>query len=150
MQTIVVGVDGSDGGMAALRFAVEEAAVRGAQLKVVCAWSVPASVYSVGMLPDPDLSGGFSEAAGGIAAAAIAEAKQLAPDVECIPVTPEAPPAQALVEESETATLVVVGNRGHGKLSSLLLGSVSQHVVHHARCPVVIIPHTIEAESAHE
>jgi len=138
-RAIVVGVDGSEGGSAALRFAAEEAAVRRAPLRVVCAWSVPASVYSVGMLPDTETTASFRQSAEAVAEAAVTEAKRLAPDVECVAVTPEAPPGVALVDESKGAALVVVGTRGHGMLSTLLLGSVSQHVVHHAHCPVVVI-----------
>ena len=50
-------------------------------------------------------------------------------------------PADVLVEESAGASMLVVGSRGHSAMGSLLLGSVSNHVVHHARCPVVIVPH---------
>jgi len=60
------------------------------------------------------------------------------------PVVVKAAPARALLEQSKGAALLVVGCRGHGGLSEALLGSVSQHVVHHAPCPVVIIRDTVE------
>ncbi|NYF98310.1 nucleotide-binding universal stress UspA family protein [Janibacter cremeus] len=50
-------------------------------------------------------------------------------------------PAQVVAEATERAQLVVVGSRGRGGFASLMLGSVSQHVVTHAACPVVVMPH---------
>ena len=54
METIVVGVDGSDGGAAALEFAAGEAAFRGAQLRIVSAWEIPVAVYGAEFAPPPD------------------------------------------------------------------------------------------------
>ena len=63
METIVVGVDGSDGSTAALEFAAEEAALREAPLRIVAAWDVPAAVYGSGFTPAVDA--GTLEALGG-------------------------------------------------------------------------------------
>lgn len=54
-------------------------------------------------------------------------------------VVKEGNPAQVLIDEADGADLLVVGSRGHGGFTEALLGSVSQHCVHHARCPAVII-----------
>lgn len=51
----------------------------------------------------------------------------------------EGHPAEALLDAADGADLLVVGSRGRGGFASALLGSVSQHVTHHARCPVVVI-----------
>jgi len=53
MSTIVVGIDGSHGAVEALKFAIEEARVRGAEVKAVAAWEVPASAYGMGVVPIP-------------------------------------------------------------------------------------------------
>jgi nucleotide-binding universal stress UspA family protein len=74
--------------------------------------------------------------------AAVEIAKRLQPSLECEGLAIEGQPAEVLLQEAATeGGLVVVGNRGRGGFSSLLLGSVSHQVVHHARCPVVVIPH---------
>jgi nucleotide-binding universal stress UspA family protein len=70
----------------------------------------------------------------------VAEARSLAPGVEVRGELVEGPPARALLEHARTADLLVVGSRGLGGFRSLLLGSVSQQVVHHAPCPVVVVP----------
>jgi nucleotide-binding universal stress UspA family protein len=56
------------------------------------------------------------------------------------PIALEGTPGWTLVESSAHAGLVVVGSRGHGAVSSLLLGSVSRHCVGHGACPVVVVP----------
>ena len=78
----------------------------------------------------------------GIATAAVQEATAAEPDIS-VPITTEvvnAHPANALVEESSDADLLVVGSRGHGRVLKRVLGSVSDHCTHHAHCPVVVVP----------
>ena len=78
---------------------------------------------------------------------AIAEARNADQAYDAVPVRPvvvKAQPAHALLEQANGAALLVVGFRGHGGLSEVLLGSVSQHVTHHAPCPVVIVRDTVE------
>jgi nucleotide-binding universal stress UspA family protein len=53
----------------------------------------------------------------------------------------EGPAGQDILDAAEDAELIVVGARGHSELTQLIIGSVSQHVLHHARVPVVVIPH---------
>jgi nucleotide-binding universal stress UspA family protein len=147
MKTIVVGVDGSEGGKAALEFAVEEAALRGARLKVVTAWEIPPAVVA-GLAAD---SGFFDQSlmearqhAEAIVAEAVARAAQLQPSVVLEPRVVEGHEAKTLLEEAKDASLIVVGSRGHGGFTGLLLGSISQQVVNHARCPVTVVPAVTE------
>ena len=143
METVVVGVDGSEGANAALRFAVGEAALRKARLRIVAAWSIPVAAYGGGFAPPLDSKAldSFQDGARRVADEALATAKKLQPSVECEAVALEGQPAEALLEQAGDPTLIVVGNRGLGGFASLLLGSVSQQVVHHASCPVVVVHH---------
>lgn len=137
METIVVGVDGSQGARAALEYATREAALRRAQLRVVYAWQISPVVYSSGYAPD--LDEGFNEAAETLAREAVAAVKELDGTVECEGEAVEGQPALVLLREARDADLIVVGNRGHGGFASLLLGSVSHQVVQHAHCPVTVV-----------
>jgi len=137
METIVVGVDGSQGARAALEYATREAALRRAQLRVVYAWQISPVVYSSGYAPV--LDEGFNEAAETLAREAIAAVKELDGTVECEGEAVEGQPALVLLREARDADLIVVGNRGHGGFASLLLGSVSHQVVQHAHCPVTVV-----------
>ena len=65
--------------------------------------------------------------------------KELRPSLEGEALAVEGQPAGVLLEQAADAELIVVGNRGRGGFESLLLGSVSQQVVHHAACPVVVV-----------
>ena len=140
METVVVGVDGSKCARVALEFAAKEAALRGARLRIVFAWEISATLYAGGMAPalDQEIIDGFRENAEKVVSEAIAEAKRLQPGVESEGKTIEGRAAETLLEEAQGASLIVVGNRGHGGFASLLLGSVSQQVVHHAPCPVTV------------
>lgn len=136
---IVVGVDGSDSSNAALAWAVRQAALTGARVDAVHAWRNPAG-YSYGygyamMVPALDLEK-FARQPLDEAIAAVAD---LAPGVDIRPVLVEDNPARALLDAAKGADLLVVGSRGHGGFTEALLGSVGQHCVHHADCPVVVI-----------
>ena len=138
---IVVGVDGSEGGAAALEIAAGEAAFRGARLRIVSAWLVPAVVYGSDFAPPLDAGtwDAFRERAQQVAADAFAAVKKLHPSLDGEALAVQGQPADVLLEQSADATLVVVGRRGLGGFKSLLLGSVSQQVVQHATCPVVVV-----------
>ena len=134
---IVVGVDGSASSRAALAWAVRQAALTGARVDAVTAWQIPATWgYGYSMaLEIPDLG----RAAGRALDEAIAEEAAQAPGVEIRPVVVQENPARALLDAAKGADLLVVGSRGHGGFTEAILGSVGQHCVHHATCPVVII-----------
>jgi nucleotide-binding universal stress UspA family protein len=155
MGTIVVGVDGSEGSLAALRFALAEARLREDAVVLVHAWTLPLTEAPGPFLLEMPMSGGISiqdlradltGAAQEGLAAALREVGDAADglEVECRPV--EGRPADSLVEASEGADLLVVGSRGHGTVGGLLLGSVSQQCAQHARCPVVIVPAPAQPE----
>ena len=136
MQRIVVGIDGSAGSRAALAWAVEEARLRHATVEAVRAWSWPVPYVGPGMAGlDPRL---LEEGERAVLADAIGACDTAGVDVEQVLV--EGPAAQRLLERAKGADLLVVGSRGRGGFAGLLLGSVSQQVVHHAEGPVVVIP----------
>ena len=138
MKTVVVGVDGSVRADGALEFALEEAALRGASLRIVCASEIPPSV-AVGGVYTPETFEAFPEEAQTIVSKALARAAELQPSVPCEGKVVEGQPAAVLLEEAEHADMIVVGSRGRGGFANLLLGSVTQQVVHHAPCPVVVV-----------
>jgi nucleotide-binding universal stress UspA family protein len=136
---IVVGVDGSEGAKAALRFALAEARLRQATLRIVHAWLFGATGFE-GFFPAH--VGELSDLRRAAEAALEATLREVAADgsgVEIERHVVEGMPAAVLVEESRDAELLVVGSRGRGGFAALLLGSVSQQCAHHAACPLVIV-----------
>jgi nucleotide-binding universal stress UspA family protein len=136
---IVVGVDGSDAARRALRWALEEARLRRARLDVVHAWQAPYVVPSpfMGLALDPGLVEKQARAVLDRVVDAEDTRSQAAP-VERILVQEGA--ARAVLDTAQGADLVVLGSRGLGGFKCLLLGSVSHHVAHHVRCPLVVVP----------
>jgi nucleotide-binding universal stress UspA family protein len=139
MATIVVGEDGSDDRHSALRFAIEEAQLRGWRLRVICAWELPVAEW--GELPPPDETlDRFRREAEEIVATATEIVETEAPGVEVEGLALEGPPARVLLDGCSEASLLVVGSRGRGAVTGLILGSVSQDVAQHAACTVVLVP----------
>lgn len=133
---MVVGVDGSKPSSGALSWAADEARLRGLALKVVRAWHVPAFVYGPYTPPPP--AGDFEKSALELLDKQIKEVLGEDPGVPVVREVREGRAAEVIVEASAGAEMVVVGSRGLGGFSGLLLGSVSAQVAHHARCPVTI------------
>jgi nucleotide-binding universal stress UspA family protein len=130
---IVVGVDGSNESVKATAWAAEQARATGGTLELLIVWARPTS-YGLplvvgGYNPEHEAQEVVEKAASGIDL----PASRLRTSVV------NAAPALALVERSKTADLLVVGSRGHGGFAELLLGSVSDHCVHHASCSVVVV-----------
>ena len=150
METIVVGVDGSDGGAAALEFAAGEAGFREARLRIVSAWDVPVTAYgSEFALPlDPATFDAFRIRAEEVADEALASVKKLHPSLEGEALATQGQPADVLLAQGADAALIVVGRRGLGGFRSLLLGSVSPQVVQHATCPVVVVNQPAASQGA--
>lgn len=146
MDRIVVGVDGSETSHAALRWAVEEARLRSARLVAVYAWSFipPQPIGDPGMLAVPagDLPGQL-EAESDAARVALDDAVDTVlgaeTGIEVERKLVERDAGEALVAESAGADLLVVGSHGRSGFRAALLGSVSRHVVDHAKCPVVVV-----------
>jgi nucleotide-binding universal stress UspA family protein len=138
VSTIVVGVDGSAGAQAALRFAVEEARLRGATLRLVTAWHIPSMAYSGGLVVPFDRRE-FEQNAEAACEKALGAVREQTADLEVERVAGEGQPAHVLLQQAKDADLLVVGTRGHGGFAGLLLGSVSQQCAQHAPCPVVIV-----------
>lgn len=130
---IAVGVDGSPESEQALRWAARQARLAGAELHAVIAWQVPAA-YGLALQEEPDWAAHSS----GTLAAAVARALDPEDADRVVQEVVEDHPAGALLSAAEDADLLVVGSRGRGRFTGMLLGSVSQHVAAHAACPVVV------------
>jgi nucleotide-binding universal stress UspA family protein len=139
MARIVVGIDGSDHSQEALRWALAEARLRSASLRVVYAWMLPVYATGYGFAPgeliDPVAMSDAAKLQLDKSLKEIGDANGVTLERKAV----EGMAAQVLVEEAEGADLLVVGSRGHGGFAGLLLGSVSQQCAHHAPCPVVIV-----------
>ncbi|MFZ2176054.1 MAG: universal stress protein [Rhodococcus sp. (in: high G+C Gram-positive bacteria)] len=134
-RRIVVGVDGSESSIDALRWAARLAGPLGADIEAVAAWEFP-TYYGLAAVPAdyrPDvdaaqiLTDSLTSAFGDTAPAGLHESVR------------EGHPARVLVEASRGAEMLIVGSRGHGGFTGLLLGSVSSHCAEHAACPVLVV-----------
>ena len=138
MRKIVVGVDGSAQSEAALGFAIEEARLHGGTVRAVMAWHAPTRVYVAAVgFPSIAKPVEYRRQAARLLEDVVARAG--AEDVAIEPVLREGGAAAVLLDESRDADLLVVGSRGRGGFAGLLLGSVSQHCVTHATCPVAVV-----------
>ena len=139
MSVIVAGVDGSEDSKEALRFALAEAALRGATVRAVHAWSLPIAFGGPYMPPQPYDGPELSDRARESLDAAVDEVAGDDASVAVERVVEQGAPADVLVRAAEDADLLVVGSRGHGGFAGLLLGSVGQQCAQHAPCAVVIV-----------
>jgi nucleotide-binding universal stress UspA family protein len=144
MAGILVGVDGSDHSRYALAWAMREAARHDLPLSVMTVHPAPPRpathiYWNIPELPEGGLSEEQTRAALGQFVDLVAnETGEKVPDVTLIVVTGD--PAEQLIREAQDADLLVLGRRGSGGFATLLLGSVSSKVMHHAACPVVVVP----------
>jgi nucleotide-binding universal stress UspA family protein len=142
MPGIIVGVDGSEVSRRALDWAVREAGLRGAALTVLAVHQV-ASNYWTGSPEhypaDQPVTEVMRKAAEEAVQKAVSQAGGSAPSSVTVRAV-SGLPAQELVSASSDADLVVVGSNSGSELSQMLLGSVTNKVVNHAACPVVVIP----------
>jgi nucleotide-binding universal stress UspA family protein len=141
METVVVGVDGSESSRAALALAAREASLRNARLRVVVVWEIPFMVYggAPAFVDAEDRFNVLRAQSERLADESLAIARTSQPSVDCEAVVLWRPASRALLEAATDADLIVVGSRGLGGFRRLALGSVSDQVVHHARCPVLVV-----------
>lgn len=142
-KRIIVGVDGSDSSVAALRYAARLADVLDAPLEAVTTWyysAITGAELVIEWTPE--------QAATDVQSAAIDRAFGQAPPDRLIRTVAGGPPAQTLIELSRSCEMLVVGNRGHGGFVGLLLGSVSSACVRHAHSPVLVVrPRELRTEA---
>ena len=129
----VVGIDGSPESLKATAWAAEHARATGGTLELLIVWARPMS-YGLplvvgGYNPEQEAEDIVAKVASGIDL----PASRLRTSVV------NGAPAAVLVDRSKSVDLLVVGSRGHGGFTEMLLGSVSDHCVHHASCPVVVV-----------
>jgi nucleotide-binding universal stress UspA family protein len=137
-ELIVVGVDGSESSKRALRWATREAELRASDVEAVIAWEPP-QVFGWMTPPAAGMEVDFSADAKRVLEDSVKSALGATPPlpVQCKVVEGRA--ATVLERASGRADLLVVGNRGHGAVEEVLLGSVSLHCVFHAACPVAVV-----------
>jgi nucleotide-binding universal stress UspA family protein len=137
-STIVVGVDGSIPSIEALKWAFGQAVLTGAALRVVTAWNFPNEPTPFGIVPEvptpPDQLDRVEERLREVVAQVVGSSTGLEVETEVI----RGRDGSVLVEAARDAELLVVGSRGRSALAEVLLGSVSEYCVRHARCPVVV------------
>ena len=133
---IVVGVDGSSHSEEALRWALGQARLTGQPVDAVTSWSIPVSFgEGAGVLMAIDWRGDAAKTLENTVANVVDS-----PDADGVTQRAvEGHPAKVLVDASQDAALLVVGSRGRGGFTGMLLGSVSQNVMARAACPVVVV-----------
>ncbi|GAB3844093.1 universal stress protein [Dactylosporangium cerinum] len=146
-RRIVVGVDGSTHSKTALRWAIAQARLAGATVEAVSAWHDPALVgYAFSGIPVMYEGDSIATITEKVLAETVADvAGQQDQPVEVRTCVVQGHPAQVLLEAATGADMLVLGSRGHGAFAGMLLGSVSQHCVQHASCPVLVVPQHSES-----
>ncbi len=141
---VVVGVDGAEPSLAAVRLAAAEAARRQLPLRVVHAFIWPLLRSPVRPATDGPPGGGLREQAEQLVAAAVDEAEATAPGLRITGEIVDGEPGAVLLDEAPAAAMIVLGDRGLGGLTAVVVGSVAVKVAAHADCPVLVargVPH---------
>lgn len=136
---VVVGVDGSESSLAAVEWAARAAEARGVGLSVVHAFIWPLLGVATGPASHGDPDGGLRAEARRLLAEAVDRAREAAPGIDVACEMPEGTPVPVLLRASRSAALVVLGSRGLGGFSALLVGSTAVQVAAHAAAPVVVV-----------
>jgi nucleotide-binding universal stress UspA family protein len=140
-RPIVVGIDGSDGGEVALRWALDDALVRNAPVQLICCNPRPLNLNWEGVLPTSgeDIDHVARRSADYVVERALERAREIAPALEITGEVVDGRAADVLSDRSADAAAVVVGSRRLKALGSTLLGSVGAGLAAGARCPVVVV-----------
>lgn len=136
---VVVGVDGSDRSLAAVGAAAVEAADRGLPLRIVHAFIWPLMHVAVGPIAGGPPQSGLRHNAEQILAEAANEAHKVAAEVTVTTALIDGAAAPVLIHQSSSAALLVLGDRGLGGFTGLIVGSIAVQTVAHAACPVLVI-----------
>lgn len=136
---VVVAVDGSDASKNAVRWAANTAMKREIPLRIASSYTIPQFLYAEGMVPPKDLYDDLQDDTLEKIEEARAIAHEVAPELKIGHTIAEGSPIDMLLEMSQDVTMVVMGSRGMGGLSGMVMGSVSAAVVSHAACPVVVV-----------
>ena len=135
-RPIVVGVDGSESSLDALRWAVRQAELTGAPVEIVSAWEWPVGYLGLWAPVPPDYDP--ADEARRQLDKAVSAVLTPGDAIEVRRSVIEGHPAPVLEALSKTADLVVIGSHGHGEFAGMLLGSVSEHCITNCHCPVVV------------
>lgn len=136
---VVVAVDGSPASNNAVRWAANTAMKRGVPLRLASSYTMPQFLYAEGMVPPQELFDDLQRETLHKIDEARAIALEVAPDLMIGHAVAEGSPIDMLLEMSRESGMIVMGSRGLGGLSGMVLGSVSGAVVSHASCPVVVV-----------
>lgn len=136
---VVVAVDGSEASNNAVRWAANTALKRGIPLRLASSYTMPQFLYAEGMVPPKELFDDLQNETFEKIEAARAIAHEVAPELKIGHTIAEGSPIDMLLEMSNDVTMIVMGSRGMGGLSGMVMGSVSASVVSHASCPVVVV-----------
>ena len=145
MKPVIVGTDGSQESLRAAEWAAREAALRGALLRIVAIPVLPPRMTPNPATPDT-VAGLIEHSMNRALAAAAQQAAALEPDLGIETQLLEGVPAEVLVAAGQDASMLVLGSRGAGGFSAMILGSVSRYVATHAAVPVVVAREEITAE----
>lgn len=143
---VIVGVDGSEQALAAVRVAAVEAERRKTQLHVVHAFIWPSLHVGVGPVADDMPGTGLRHHAEDLVAEAVTAAREAAPGVPVSTAIIDGAATPVLLAESNEAALLVLGDRGLGAISGLIIGSVAVHAAAHAHCPVLVVRDSAPAD----
>lgn len=136
---VVVGTDGSEAGLRAVRWGAAEAARHGEELRILHAIGMPDFFPGGVVSPSTELFSVLEEASASVVRDAEAAARAVDPDVSVTARSTAEPPVVALIAESGSARCLVLGESGHGAFAGLLLGSTTVTLSAHAHSPVVVV-----------